>query len=249
MRALVIVPTLNETDNIETLVGRLFDDTGAHEVELLVVDDSSPDGTAARVKDLQEDDDRIHLIERAARMGLGSAYVAGFTWGLARAYEAMVEMDADLSHDPADVVRLLDALDGAELAIGSRYVDGGELVNWGRVRRALSAAGNIYARVWLGFGVRDATSGFRAYRSTILEPMDFATVRAEGYAFQIEMARRVHKRRGRIREIPIRFVDRTAGKSKMSRRIVLEAVALVTAWGIRDRILNPITRLVGRKRA
>ena len=247
MRALVVVPTYNEADNVRTLVARLFAGAKEHEVDLLVVDDSSPDGTAEKVKKEQSDQERVHLIERPLRMGLGSAYVAGFEWGLARAYEALVEMDADLSHDPADVARLLDALDQAELSIGSRYVPGGEIVNWGRVRRALSRAGNVYARLWLGFGVQDATSGFRAYRSAILEPMDLATVRAEGYAFQIEMARRVHKRGGRITEIPIRFADRTAGRSKMSRRIVFEAIALVTAWGIRDRILNPLGRRARRE--
>ena len=248
MRSLVVVPTFNEADNIESVIERLFDDTGTHDVDLLVVDDSSPDGTADRVRSLQENNERVHLMERPGRQGLGSAYVAGFEWGLARGYEALVEMDADLSHDPAEVPRLLDALADAELSIGSRYVPGGEVVNWGRVRRTLSAGGNLYARMWLGFGVRDATSGFRAYRSAILEPMDLGTVRAGGYAFQIEMARRVNRRRGRIVEIPIRFVDRTAGKSKMNRRIVIEAIALVTAWGIRDRILDPLARLAGRRK-
>lgn len=240
MKALVVVPTLNEVDNVEPLVKRLFAHTGDHDVDLLFVDDASPDGTAARVKGLQQEHPEVQLIERPGRMGLGTAYVEGFHWGLERGYEALVEMDADLSHDPADVARLLDALEGASLSIGSRYVSGGALVNWGRVRRGLSLAGNVYARLWIGFEVRDATSGFRAYRAEILEPMDLSTVRAEGYAFQIEMARRVHKRGGTITEIPIRFTDRTAGKSKMSRRIVLEAIVLVTAWGIRDRILNRI---------
>ena len=247
MKALVVVPTFNEADNIETIVARLFDQPGAHEIELLVVDDASPDGTADKVKTLQASDERIHIVERPGRRGLGSAYVAGFEWGLERGYEALGEMDADLSHDPRDVPRLLDALADAELAIGSRYVPGGEIVNWGRVRRALSWVGNVYARLWIGFGVRDATSGFRAYRSVILEPMDLSTIRAEGYAFQIEMARRVNKRGGRIIEIPIRFADRTAGRSKMSRRIVFEAIALVTAWGIRDRILTPASRLLRRE--
>ena len=249
MRSLVIVPTYNEVENIDRLVERLFAGSAGHEIELLIVDDSSPDGTAEKVEALQADDPRIHLTQRPQRLGLASAYVAGFRWGLERGYEAVVEMDADLSHDPADVGRLLDALTEADLVIGSRYVPGGQIGNWGPTRRALSWAGNVYARLWLGFGVRDGTSGFRAYRAAMLASVNLSVIRAEGYAFQIELARRVHKRGGAITEIPITFVDRTAGRSKMSRRIVLEAIALVTAWGIRDRILDPVARLLGKERS
>ncbi|MDQ4094881.1 MAG: polyprenol monophosphomannose synthase [Actinomycetota bacterium] len=235
---MVVVPTYNEVDNIPQLVGRLFDSRGERAVELLFVDDSSPDGTAWAVKAEQQDREGIHLIERPGREGLGSAYVAGFRWALERGYDQVVEMDADLSHDPADVPRLLDALDDADLVIGSRYVEGGNVVNWGRSRRALSKMGNVYARLWLGFEVRDATSGLRAFRASALGRIDLDKVRAEGYAFQIELARRVYKLGGTIKEIPIKFVDRTAGRSKMSRRIVIEAVGLVTAWGIRDRLFD-----------
>ena len=236
--SLVIVPTFNEVENISAVAERLFERSGEHDVELLVVDDSSPDGTAWSVRALQQDNPKIHLIERAERMGLASAYIEGFRWALDRGYAAVVEMDADLSHDPADVVRLLDALDDADLSIGSRYVDGGEVVNWGWVRRGLSKLGNIYARLWLGFEVTDATSGYRAFKTSTLGNIDLSTLRSEGYAFQIEMVRRVHRAGGAIREVPIRFIDRTAGRSKMSRRIVFEAIALVTLWGIRDRLLQ-----------
>lgn len=237
-KSLVVVPTYNELENMPLVVARLFENAAGHDLELLVVDDSSPDGTAWTVKALQQEHEGIHLIERAGRQGLGSAYVAGFRWALERGYDQVVEMDADLSHDPADVPRLLEGLSDADLVIGSRYIEGGDIINWGRLRLALSKFGNVYARLWLGFGVRDATSGFRAFRATALERIDLSRLRSEGYAFQIEMARRVHKMGGTIHELPIKFSDRTAGRSKMSSRIALEAVALVTAWGIRDRLLD-----------
>jgi glycosyltransferase involved in cell wall biosynthesis len=237
-RALVIVPTYNEVENIGVVAKRLFEQTAARNVEMLVVDDSSPDGTAWTVRSLQQERDGIHLIEREGRMGLGSAYVEGFRWALERGYTQVVEMDADLSHDPVDVPRLLDALSEADLSIGSRYAPGGEVVNWSRTRRILSRGGNIYARMWLGFGVRDATSGFRAYRATVLAATDLSGIRSGGYAFQVEMARRIHNDGGSIKEIPIKFTDRTSGRSKMNRRIVLEALVLVTAWGIRDRLFS-----------
>lgn len=232
--ALVIVPTYNERATIAELIGRLFDATDG--VDLLVVDDSSPDGTAAIVGDLQGGGGRIHLIERPAKLGLGTAYLAGFAWALERGYEAVVEMDADLSHDPADVARLLGALDSADLVVGSRYVPGGRIPNWGLLRRALSRAGNLYARVVLGLAVRDSTSGFRAYRTSVLRGATLRGVASEGYAFQIEMVRRVQRAGGRVTEIPITFVERHGGRSKMSRRIVLEALARVTRWGLEDRI-------------
>lgn len=228
----MVVPTYKETETIAEVVRRLFEAAG-DDVELLVVDDGSPDGTADLVEELAAGPHEIHLIRRAGKLGLGSAYVTGFRWGLERGYRAFVEMDADLSHDPADVPRLLKALDGADLAIGSRYVPGGGVSNWGRFRRVLSGAGNLYARAWLGFGVRDSTSGFRAYRRAAIARHDLSTVRSEGYAFQIEMTLRVHQAGGRIVEVPITFVEREAGASKMSRRIVLEALASVTRWGVK----------------
>jgi glycosyltransferase involved in cell wall biosynthesis len=234
---LVIVPTYNERESIAAVVRRLFE-ACPDGVELLVVDDRSPDATAEVVKDLASGNDRIHLVERARKLGLGSAYIAGFRWAIDRGYRAVVEMDADLSHDPADVPRLLAGLADADLVIGSRYVPGGGVGNWGRARRILSQAGNLYARAWLGFDVRDSTSGFRAYRLEALAEQDLAGVRSEGYAFQIEMVHRLYRAGKHITEVPITFVERRAGSSKMSRRIVLEAIVRVTEWGLRARLLR-----------
>lgn len=231
----MIVPTYNERENVNDLVARLFAAAGGR-VDLLIVDDSSPDGTAARVRELAAGRDDLHLIERPGKLGLAGAYVAGFRWGLERGYWALVEMDADLSHDPADVPRLLEALEEADLAIGSRYVAGGSTRNWGRLRRALSRSANLYARAALGYDVGDSTAGFRAYRSEILRRIDLDTIRSEGYGFQVEMTRQVHRLGGRIAEVPITFVERAAGTSKMSARIVAEALVHVTAWGLGDRL-------------
>ncbi len=233
-QALVIVPTYNERDNIGEVVRRLFDAAG-DSVDLLIVDDGSPDGTSDLVRELSQGPHGIHLIERSGKQGLGTAYIAGFKWAIEHGYSAVIEMDADLSHDPADVPRLLEALVPADLAIGSRYVPGGGVENWSKVRQMLSASGNLYARLWLGFPVRDATSGFRAYRLSMLAEQDLDTVRSEGYAFQIEMTRRIYKAGGRIVEVPIIFVERVAGRSKMSKKIVVEALTQVTRWGINDR--------------
>ena len=232
--ALVITPTFNERESILELINRLFDAAGDR-VDLLVIDDGSPDGTAALVKELQTSDTRIHLEERSGKQGLGTAYVKGFKWAIERGYETVVEMDADLSHNPADVPRLLDALTEADLVIGSRYVPGGGVSNWGKSRRMLSSAGNVYARLWLGYKVKDSTAGFRAYLTSALATQDLDTVRSEGYGFQIEMTRRFHKAGLRIREVPITFTERALGHSKMSRRIVIEALHSVTRWGIGDR--------------
>jgi dolichol-phosphate mannosyltransferase len=234
-RALVVIPTYNERATIAEVARRLFD-AAADRIDLLVVDDSSPDGTAELVKGLAAERDGVHLIERPGKLGLGSAYVTGFRWALERGYTAVVEMDADLSHDPADVPGLLDALNGAELAIGSRYVEGGKVRNWGLTRRMLSLGGNLYARAWLGFGVKDSTSGFRAYKTQALAAQDLSTVRSEGYAFQIEMTRRIYRAGGSVVEVPITFTERVAGRSKMSRRIVLEALVSVPRWGLKDRL-------------
>ncbi len=231
---LVIVPTYNERESIAEVARRLFDAVD-DSVHLLVVDDGSPDGTAELVKQLAAGPHQVHLLERPAKQGLGTAYVTGFRWGMARGYQAMVEMDADLSHDPADVPRLLHRLQDSDLVIGSRYVPGGRVQNWGKLRRMLSLAGNLYARMWLGFEVKDSTSGFRAYRSETLAQHDLGSLRSEGYSFQIEMTRRVHRAGGRVVEVPITFVERAQGRSKMSRRIVAEAMTRVTRWGLADR--------------
>jgi glycosyltransferase involved in cell wall biosynthesis len=233
-RALVIVPTYNERCNVHPLLRHLFDIDGDG-IDVLVVDDASPDGTAAEITKLTERHGCLHLIERPAKLGLGSAYVVGFKWAMNRGYDAVVEMDADLSHDPCSVPRLLAALDDAELVIGSRYVAGGSIENWGRFRRLLSRAGNAYARVLLGFDVADSTSGFRAYRSSVLRHQDLGRIRSEGYAFQIEMTHRVWLARGRIREVPITFTERRAGQSKLSRRIIFEALWRVPFWAVKHR--------------
>ena len=233
--ALVITPTYNERESITEVVARLFDACGER-VDLLVIDDGSPDGTAEIVAKLATEDSRIHLEQRPGKLGLGTAYVAGFKWAMERGYDEVVEMDADLSHNPADVPRLLDALKDADLVIGSRYVPGGGVSNWGRGRRLLSAAGNLYARMWLGYKIKDSTAGFRADRTAALTRIDLDTIASEGYGFQIEMTRRFHRAGLRIREVPITFEERATGSSKMSRRIALEALAGVTRWGLRDRL-------------
>ncbi len=232
-RTLVIVPTYNESGSIAEVARRLFRDDPPF--DLLVVDDGSPDGTADIVRRLAEDDVRIHLLARTTKTGLGTAYVAGFRWALDRSYGAVVEMDADLSHDPTQVPQLVAALSEADLAIGSRYIPGGEVVNWGWFRRFLSRFGNLYARFWLRFGVADSTSGFRAFRSRAIRDQDLSEVSSHGYAFQIEMCWRIHRTGGKIVEVPITFTERASGTSKMSRRIVVEALTQVTAWGIKQR--------------
>lgn len=235
--ALVITPTYNERESIREVVDKLFAACG-DDVHLLVIDDGSPDGTAELVRDLRRDRPGIHLHERSGKLGLGTAYVTGFRWAIERGYDAVVEMDADLSHDPRDVPRLLEGLESADLVIGSRYVPGGGVSNWGRARRLLSAGGNLYARLWLGYPVKDSTAGFRAYRTSALAVENLEDVRSEGYGFQVEMTRRFHKAGRRILELPITFTERVRGRSKMSRRIVIEALIAVTRWGIRDRFFR-----------
>jgi dolichol-phosphate mannosyltransferase len=234
--ALVVVPTYNERDSIAELIDRLHAAAGGG-ADVLVVDDSSPDGTGRVVDELiEERPGFLSLLVRPAKRGLGGAYLDGFRWGLGHGYDALVEMDADLSHDPVDVVRLLAALEDADLVIGSRYVLGGAVVNWSIFRRVLSRGGNLYARVLLGFEVADATSGFRAYRASLLASVDLDAIRSEGYAFQVEMVRRAQAAGARIVEIPITFTERTHGRSKMSRAIVFEALVRITSWGLSDRL-------------
>jgi dolichol-phosphate mannosyltransferase len=234
MRTLVIVPTYNERDNIAEVIARLFD--ACPDCDLLIIDDSSPDGTSEFAEEMALSFGRqIAVLTRPKKAGLGTAYIEGFRWGLAHDYDAIVAMDADLSHDPATVPALVDALGDADLAIGSRYIPGGGVSNWGLLRRLLSRAGNLYARTWLRFGVHDATSGFRAYGAGALRKMELKSFRSEGYAFQIETAWRVHQDGGRIVEVPITFVERQAGASKLSRRIVFEALLRVPVWALRAR--------------
>jgi dolichol-phosphate mannosyltransferase len=235
VKAVVVIPTYNEVATIAALLEKLLHVT-AEDNDVLVVDDGSPDGTAAAVAEIQRARRRVHLIQRGTKHGLASAYVEAFGWALARAYDAVVEMDGDLSHDPVVVPQLLAQLDDADLVIGSRYMPGGSIENWGRFRRVLSRAGNFYARAWLGWPVRDATSGFRAYRRAALEALNLGALRSDGYAFQIEMTHRVFTGGGRIREWPITFSERRFGRSKLSRRIVLEALVSVPVWGLKRRL-------------
>ena len=236
-RSLVVVPTYNERESIAEVI-RLLLAAVDHSVDMLVVDDSSPDGTAEVVKACARELERVNLLVRPSKQGLAGAYVDGFTWGLERNYASLVEMDADLSHSPADVARLLARVGDADLVVGSRYVAGGGVRNWGLFRRMLSSGANHYARGLLRFGVRDSTSGLRAYRAECLKDLDLNSIHSEGYAFQVEMTRRVAMRGGRIVEIPITFVERARGRSKMSRAIFLEALVRVTKWGIEDRIFR-----------
>jgi dolichol-phosphate mannosyltransferase len=246
MRALVVLPTFNEVENIPVVLPRLRD--AAPSADVLVVDDGSPDGTADLAESLARDLGSISVLRRPGKAGLGSAYRTGFRRGLDDGYDVLVEMDADLSHDPAVLPTLFKAVeDGADLAIGSRYVPGGSIPeDWGFHRRGLSRWGNRYASAVLGLDVRDATAGFRAYRADALAKIDLSGVRADGYGFQIEMAYRVARNGGRIVEVPITFTDRTRGTSKMSSNIVVEALVLVTWWAIRDRILHRKVRPADR---
>ena len=211
---------------------------------VLVVDDASPDGTADLVEKIASDVGPVEVLRRPTKSGLGSAYRDGFRHGLDRGFDVLVEMDSDLSHDPAALSVLLGVIDdGASLALGSRYVPGGSIPAWSWHRRALSRWGNRYAAAVLGVDIADATSGFRAYRAEILQAIDFDSVRADGYGFQIEMAYRVVRAGGTVTEVPISFTDRIRGESKMSARIILEALILVTGWGLRDRVLKFRSRM------
>ena len=246
MRVLVIVPTYDEIDNIARVIelaGRALPDA-----EILVVDDGSPDGTADKVEALREGSPHLHLLRREAKSGLGSAYRAGFRWGMGRGYDVMVEMDADLSHDPAALPDLVAPIaQGHEVSIGSRYVPGGSIPKWSAGRHLLSWGGNRYASAVLGLGVADSTAGFRAYATTVLSRIALEKVKAEGYGFQIEMTYRAKQAGASIVEVPIRFVDRELGESKMSSAIVLEAFALVTWWAL-ARALRGAGRLARRGR-
>jgi dolichol-phosphate mannosyltransferase len=239
MDFLVVLPTYNESENIDRVLRRIRAAVPAATV--LVVDDGSPDGTADAAELLGKELGNIEVLRREAKAGLGSAYRAGFRWGLDRGFDACIEMDADLSHEPEALPSLVAPLaDGRELVIGSRYIPGGVIPNWTWHRRLLSRGGNLYASALLGLGVADATAGFRCYAASLLTRIDLDQVRAEGYGFQIEMTYTARRAGADILEVPIRFVDRVEGESKMSALIVVEALGLVTLWGLQ--------RLVGSKR-
>ena len=229
MTTLIISPTYNECKNVQSLTELIL---GKHpEFHLLIVDDSSPDGTANKVKELQADYSNLHLEERPAKDGLGTAYIYGFKWAIEREYDRIVQMDADLSHDPNDVPHLVNLLDEHDLIIGSRYVEGVSVVNWPIRRLMLSYGANLYSRVITGMPIKDSTGGFKAWRREVLEELDLNAVRSQGYSFQIEMNFRTWCKGFRIKEVPIIFVDRTIGESKMSKNIVYEAIFMV--WRLR----------------
>lgn len=232
MRVLVVLPTYNEQANIEQMLEAVR--TAVPEADVLVVDDSSPDGTADIADKVASRLGQVNVFVRPEKNGLGPAYRAGFAWGLERGYDAFVEMDCDFSHDPGELPSLLAAsAAGADLVIGSRYVPGGAIPAWSFSRKLLSRSGNIYANLVLGLGVADSTAGFRVYKATLLEKIGLDGVRADGYGFQIEMTYRSRRANAVIKEVPIHFVDRVAGTSKMSRSVVTEALWLVTTWGLR----------------
>jgi dolichol-phosphate mannosyltransferase len=237
MRTLVVTPTYIEALNVIELLERLR--AAVPDVDILVVDDNSPDGTADLAEQTGKDLGRVDVLRRPRKIGLGDAYRAGFAVGVDRGYDAIVQMDADLSHDPDALPGLLEACDnGADLVVGSRYVPGGSIPHWPWFRRALSKWGNRYATFVLGMPINDATSGYRVYRAGTLKAIDFATTRAKGYGFQIELAYRVWRWGGRIEQLPIVFTDRVRGQSKMTLGVAVEELSLVTWWGIRDRLMR-----------
>ncbi|TDK28020.1 polyprenol monophosphomannose synthase [Arthrobacter crusticola] len=233
MRVLTIIPTFNEIESLPLTLGRLREAVPASDV--LIVDDNSPDGTGGLADEAAAADPQVFVLHRTGKVGLGAAYIAGFRWGLERGYDVLVEMDADGSHRPEQLQSLLDAVDGADLVIGSRWVPGGSVVNWPAHRKLLSRAGSTYSRLMLGLSVRDITAGFRAFRRGTLEKLDLSAVDSVGYGFQVDMTFRVARLGLRIAEVPITFVERELGASKMSGNIVLEAIVNVTRWGLAAR--------------
>lgn len=235
---LVIIPTFNEAENLAAIVGRLrASQPGA---DILVVDDNSPDGTGTIADDLS-----IHVLHRPIKEGLGAAYLAGFDWGMKRGYDILVEMDADGSHSPEELATLLTSIaSGADLVLGSRWISGGAVVNWPKHREWLSRGGNFYVRTMLGIPIRDATGGFRAFRRHTLEGLNLREVASQGYCFQVDMAVRAHQAGFGIVEVPITFVERVRGKSKMRNAIVFEALWRVTLWGLARMVrqLRPVRR-------
>jgi dolichol-phosphate mannosyltransferase len=232
-RILVVIPTYNECANLEPIIGRVRAAVPA--ADLLVVDDNSPDGTGDVADKLVAGDSQVHVLHRPGKGGLGRAYIAGFTWGLRSGYDVLVQMDADGSHQPEQLPTLLAALHDADLVLGSRWVPGGSVVNWPRSRELLSRGGNRYARTTLALGIADATGGYRAWRRRALEMIELHDVASQGYCFQVDLARRAVRADLRVVEVPIRFVERVEGQSKMSNAIVREAMWRVTVWGVTDR--------------
>jgi dolichol-phosphate mannosyltransferase len=233
-RVVIVMPTYNERQNLEIIVSRLRE--AVPDADLLVVDDNSPDGTGDLADKLAEKDPHVQVMHRTEKAGLGRAYVAGFTWALDSGYDLIVEMDADGSHRPEDLPRLLATSATADAVVGSRYVPGGTVVNWPKSREFLSRGANIYNRVMLGVRVKDATGGFRVYRAATLRKIDLSGIQSAGYCFQIDMTLRVLQAGMTITEVPITFIERERGSSKMSKTVILEAVIRVARWGIGARL-------------
>ena len=233
-RVLVIIPTYNESQNIESITNRLR--KAVPHAHILIADDNSPDGTGDIADRLASDDSHVHVMHRTGKQGLGAAYLAGFDWGLERGYGVLVSHDADGSHQPEELPRLLTAInDGADMVKGSRWVKGGSIVNWPASRVLISKAGSLWTRIWLGIPVKDATGGFNAYRATTLRGMNLTEVASAGYCFQIDLVWRAIKHGFKVVEVPIEFVEREFGDSKMSRNIVIEALIRTTLWGVEHR--------------
>jgi dolichol-phosphate mannosyltransferase len=234
-RSLVVLPTYNECENIESIVSAILSQSA--DFDVLVVDDNSPDGTGQIVDRLVAEDPRVHVMHRAEKSGLGTAYIQGFEWALARDYTYIFEMDADFSHDPADLVRLRAPLvaGSADASVGSRWVPGGGTRNWSFLRTFISRGGSLYSRLILGIPVQDLTSGFKCFSRRVLEHLDLQTVHSNGYAFQVEMNYRCYRRGFRVKEVPIIFVDRRVGKSKMGSHIVTEAMLVVLRLRMQSR--------------
>jgi dolichol-phosphate mannosyltransferase len=230
---LVVIPTYNERENLTPILERLH--KALPDVNALVVDDGSPDGTGELADKLAADDPRVHVLHRTEKAGLGAAYVAGFRWGLERDYATIVEMDADGSHAPEDLPRMLDALGDADLVLGSRYVPGGSVVNWAKRRELLSRAANLYSRLALGMKIREYTAGFRAYRRPVLEKLELDEIASRGYCFQIDLAWRTAQAGFDVVEVPITFTEREFGESKMSGSVIREAMLRVGIWGLQHR--------------
>ena len=238
--ALVIIPTYNEAENIKKIVGRVR--ASVPDAHVLVADDNSPDGTGKLADELAAEDGHVQVLHRKGKEGLGAAYLAGFAWGLEHGYGVLVEMDADGSHQPEELPRLLTALKGADLVLGSRWVPGGRVVNWPKSREFISRGGSMYSRLMLDVPIRDVTGGFRAFRRETLEGLGLGEVASQGYCFQVDLARRAVKAGFHVVEVPITFVERELGDSKMSRDILVEALWRVTTWGVGERV----GRITGR---
>ncbi|MGK5089952.1 polyprenol monophosphomannose synthase [Bdellovibrionota bacterium FG-2] len=234
MRTLIVIPTYNEIENLKALVQAVIAVTPA-EVEILVADDNSPDGTGKLADELAQTSSRVHVLHRERKMGLGPAYISGFRWGFERGFEAFIEMDADFSHNPKHLSQMLELLKTHDVVIGSRYVPGGGTVNWGLGRKILSRGGSIYARTILGAPIRDFTGGFNGWHKKVLEKTDLGSLKSDGYSFQIELKYRAFRNGFKVTEFPIVFEDRKVGHSKMNKRIIFEALGRVWSFRFGDR--------------